>query len=381
MIFIPQAITAFTYDNIQSAVLLWNEATTYAVGDLARVGSWQYKSVISSNIDKYPLDNLNIYWYDRWAPANDYAMLDLFPATRTEWTAEGIVEFTRGTKDSIGIGDFKATQITIEYLDALSGVVSGLTIATSVDLDSIITAGLIYVDEKRFDFEATPKTFTASKDTYVDIDDDGAPVYTEVTLGAGAPVITSPNERIAKVVTDADNITSVEDLRTIIDPVLDTQTFTFSSNGDVWDEWTYGYGGFTDSVSETVYTPLLRKGTYVRVTFSADGDSTYCGFMVAGLASFMGDTLDKVSFPDKRIGSKKLSVADFRTSVVKATLMRKTAEAKALIDESVLFVIDESTDSSHSNMIILGQIKKVDGTGEASSKNYMTWQIEQNIEE
>jgi len=381
MIFIPQAITAFTYDNIQSAVLLWDEATTYAVGDLARVGSWQYKSVISSNIDKYPLDSLNIYWYDRWAPANDYAMLDLFPATRTEWTAEGIVEFTRGTKDSIGIGDFKATQITIEYLDALSGVVSGLTIATSVDLDSTITAGLIYVDEKRFDFEATPKTFTASKDTYVDIDDDGAPVYTEVTLGAGAPAITSPNERIAKVVTDADNITSVTDLRTIIDPVLDTQTFTFSSNGDVWNEWDYGYAGFTDSVSETVYTPLLRKGTYIRVTFSAAGDNTYCGFMVAGLASFMGDTLDKVSFPDKRIGSKKLSVADFRTSVVKATLMRKTAEAKALIDESVLFVIDESTDSSHSNMIILGQIKKVDGTGETSSKNYMTWQIEQNIEE
>lgn len=379
MIFIPQDITEFTYDNIKSLVKLYDSTVNYAVGALARVGSWQYKSTIENNLGKYPLDYLDKYWYDKWAPANDYAMLDLFADTKTEWTADGIIEFSRGSKDSIGIGNFNATTITVEYLDSLSGVVSGLTIATSVDLNSTIASGLIYVDLVRFDFEDTSKLFIASKDTYVDIDTDGLPIYTEVANGAPAPTLTSPNQRIAKVVTDVDNITSVEDLRTIIDPVLDTQIYTFSNNGEVWDEWTYGYGGFTDSVSETIYTPLLRKGVAIRVTFSSGGGSTYCGYLVAGVAFNMGKTIDKVSFPDKRIGTQKVSVANFTSSVLKTQLMRKISDAKTRINDNMLFVIDESESTSHNNMIILGKIIKVDGTGENLENNFISWQIEQNI--
>jgi len=378
MIFIPQQIEEFTYDNINSLVLLWDETTTYDVGDLARISGWQYKSTIADNLDKYPLDNLSKFWFDKWAPANDYAMLDLFADTKTEWDEDGIVEFRKGSKDSIGIGNFKATTITIEYLEALSGVVSGLTIATSIDLNSTILEGLIYVDEKRYDFEDTAKLFTASVDTYVDIGDDGLPVYTEVANGAPEPTLTAPNERIAKVVTDADNITLVTDLRTIIDPVLDTDIFNFSNNGNVWDEWFYGYGGFTDSTTDTVYTPIRRLGTYIRITFSAGGENTYCGFLVSGTQTGMGCTLDKVSFPDKRIGSQKISVADFSTSVPKNELMRKIGDAKARIDEVLLFVIDESDNSMHNNMIILGKIIKVDGVGENLETNSIKWQIEQN---
>ena len=379
MIFIPQDLDEFTYDNIQSIVLAWDEATPYAVGDLARVGGWRYKSVIANNLDKPPLENLGTAWFDKWEVANDYAMIDLFSNTKTEWPADGIVEFRRGSKDAIGIGNFKATSVTIEYLDAISGVVNGLTIATSVDLSSTITAGLIYVNEKRFDFSATPKTFTASKDTYVDIDLSGAPAYIEVNNGDPAPAIPTDFQRISKVVTDVDNITAVTDLRTIIDPVLATDTFTFSANGNVWDVWTYGYGGFTDSTVETVYTPLQRKGTYIRVTFSKGGAATYCGFLIAGLQEDMGQTLNDVSFPDKRVGSRTVAVADFRTTVPKNELMRKLATAKSQLTKAMLFVIDESETTSHNNMIILGNIVKVDGSGSSNPQNFITWKIEQNI--
>jgi len=379
MIYIPQSLTEFTYSNIPNLVAEYDKEVTYSISDFARVGSWLYKSIIDDNTDNTPLDNLGIKWYDGKYPSNTYSMLDLLADTKTEWDADGIVEFKRGTNDTLGIGNFKATEVKIEYLDAINGVVDGMTIATSVDLDSTVLAGYAYVDLTRVDLEDTPNTFTASVDTYVDIDEDGTLVFTEVANEAAAPTLTSPNERLAKVVTDADNITSVEDLRTVIDPVLETQTYTFSVNGDVWDEWDYGYAGFTDSVSEAVYAPIKIVGTTIRVTFSASGLNTYCGYMIAGVATAMGNTLDKVGFPDKRVGRRIISVADFKTIVERNQLMRKSTEAKALINETMLFVIDESESSDHNNMVILGKISKCSSIGEVATKNFITWQIIQTI--
>ena len=380
MNYFPQQITEFTYSNAVDTVEEFNPLTSYSITDYARVGSWNYKSTIDLNVGNEPLESLGVQWFDGKEPSNSYAMIDLLEDTTTDWVADGVVEFTRGGLDSIGIGNFKASQVKIEYLDDINGVVSGLTIATSVDLNSTVLAGLAYVDSIRVDKTNTAKLFTASKDTYVDLQSDGTLVYTEVANGAGEPTLTSPNERLARVVTDVDNITSVTDLRTVIDPVLDTDIYTFSVNGNVWDLWSYIYGGFTDTVVETIYTQLKRVGTTIRVTFSFGGNATYCGYFIVGIATDMGATLDKVKFPYKKIGKYVTNVADFKTIVDKVELMRKTNEAKLLADEVVLFVIDPSETTSHNNMIILGKITKCEGIGENLEANTISWQIEKNIQ-
>src|SRR5260221_6061972 len=51
-------------------------------------------------------------------------------------------------------------------------VLSGLTIGTSGSLSSTIAAGVAYVNGKKVSPASTPHTFTASKDTYIDLKDD-----------------------------------------------------------------------------------------------------------------------------------------------------------------------------------------------------------------
>lgn len=126
--------------------------------------------------------------------------------------------------DSIGeldMGDNINPRLrTNELLDVGADTVSsqnayvdtGLTPATSTDLTSDISAGTAYVNGYRVTKTATSKTYTASKDTYVDIDQDGTFTYSEVANGATEPAVATNSARLAKVVTDGDNITSVTDM-------------------------------------------------------------------------------------------------------------------------------------------------------------------------
>jgi hypothetical protein len=90
---------------------------------------------------------------------------------------------------------------------------TGMLPPTSTTLVSITTAGTSYVNGYRVVTDATSKTYTASKDTYVYIDINGAFQYEEVANGAAAPTTPANSLLLAKVVTDSDNVTSVTDLR------------------------------------------------------------------------------------------------------------------------------------------------------------------------
>ena len=92
-------------------------------------------------------------------------------------------------------------------------VISGCLPATSANLTSDISAGTAYSQGRRIVKVATSKTYTASKDTYVDLKGDETYVFTEVLNAAAAPAIAADSIRLAKVVTDVDNITGVTDLR------------------------------------------------------------------------------------------------------------------------------------------------------------------------
>ncbi len=92
---------------------------------------------------------------------------------------------------------------------------SGLTVATSEDLDSTVLAGIVYINQAKVTVAEDNKTFTASKDTYVDVGDDATITYTEAVLEAEAPALAADAVRLAKVVTDGTTVASVVDLRTL----------------------------------------------------------------------------------------------------------------------------------------------------------------------
>ena len=287
MIYIPQQITNFTYSNIVETVLAFNPSTAYLVGQKCRVGTYHYISTYGTvslpNIGKEPLSNLGLAWMKlENEPSNTYACLDPYEETKTTWVANGVLEFLRETKTTLGIGNFQASQVKIEYRDN-SGT------------------------------------------------------------------------------------------------VLETQVFDFLSNEYIFDEWDMLYADFSNSTSKVMFLPLLRVGTKIRVIFSRDGESTYCGYLHAGKAVDMGMTLNGVSFPFTTIGTKRIKVANFNTKIEKNRVLVKADEASALINEPMLFIIDESETSDHQNMVILGKIKQCSPDATVSTMNQISWQIEQTI--
>ena len=92
-------------------------------------------------------------------------------------------------------------------------VVFGLLPATSTTLTSDISAGKAYVSGVRVVKAVTSYTYTASKDTYLDLDSTGTYTFVEVANGAAEPATTADSIRLAKVVTDASAITTVTDMR------------------------------------------------------------------------------------------------------------------------------------------------------------------------
>lgn len=70
-----------------------------------------------------------------------------------------------------------------------------------------MTAGVVYISGKRVTVSAvTARSFTASKDTYIDVDNTGTITYTEVANNAASPALTAGNIRIGIIVTGATTI-------------------------------------------------------------------------------------------------------------------------------------------------------------------------------
>ena len=109
-----------------------------------------------------------------------------------------------------------ADEVDRDYKALPERVFTGLQPATSANLISDISIGNCVVRGKRIRKDRTEShTYTASKDTYVDINSSAAFQYTAVTLGAAEPAVASNSIRLAKVVTSGTAITSVTDLRNL----------------------------------------------------------------------------------------------------------------------------------------------------------------------
>ena len=93
-------------------------------------------------------------------------------------------------------------------------VVSGLLPATSAGLTSNISTGQAYVMGKRIvKANTTAHTYTANRDTYVDISKSALFTFSGVLNASSAPSIAASSIRLAKSVTNATAIISVTDLR------------------------------------------------------------------------------------------------------------------------------------------------------------------------
>ena len=122
--------------------------------------------------------------------------------------------------ESYYIGDYYGSVYGDLFED---GVISGLEITTSPNLTGTFTEGVLYNDGVRQDVMSKSHIFTASKDTYVDVQSNGDFLYNEVDNGASEPSIVDGNMRIAKVITDVDNISGIDDMRNIISKPLTNQ--------------------------------------------------------------------------------------------------------------------------------------------------------------
>lgn len=130
-------------------------------------------------------------------------------------------------------------------------IASGMVWSTTTGLGGSMTAGVAYVNGKRLSVPAIAShTFTASKDTYIFVDDGGAISYLEVANNAAQPSTPSNNATVAKVVSGASSISSVIAMPSapVTAPKIDFATLTF--------------GNFSTSEVDTGFTWIDGKKIY-----------------------------------------------------------------------------------------------------------------------
>ncbi len=152
----------------------------------------------------------------------------------------------------------------------ISAVLSGYIPATSATLASTISAGVAYINGNRVALGITNKTYTAQKDTYIDLTYSGVISYVVVNNGDPTPSITANSVRIAKVVTDLTSVTTV----TMIATYSTTNTYAVSATSIYIspsnyfrhlagpEEMTISGREFVISkkVLDSVYYPIPKKG-------------------------------------------------------------------------------------------------------------------------
>lgn len=89
-----------------------------------------------------------------------------------------------------------------------NGVIKGIEISNGGALSLPISAGIAYLNGKRITVNSTSLTLTASKDTYIDLSNDGVIAKVEVANGAAEPALTANSIRIGIAITNATVITT-----------------------------------------------------------------------------------------------------------------------------------------------------------------------------
>lgn len=155
--------------------------------------------------------------------------------------------------------------------------------ANLTGLSGTMTAGVVYVNGIRKSVATVASnTFTASRDTYVDVDSTGAVGYSAVTNGASAPALSSNSVRVAKIITNGTTIASI--VQTGYDSQNNRIYPNKINNGE--SMWYEEIGRAVGTNTSTLSIPVLPARKYLRIILRLNaGGSTFTGIM-----RFNGDT-------------------------------------------------------------------------------------------
>lgn len=146
------------------------------------------------------------------------------------------------------------------------------------------------------------KTFTASSDTYIDIDYNGNVTYSAVSNNASAPTITANAVRVAKVITNGTAITSViqtgyDSLNNLIYPTSPSQNAgkldvgSYTNAGTAGGTFSYmNLGGikFLWGITAALATGTSYGITFPPTFFATIQTATLTAGVAAGTASAYG---------------------------------------------------------------------------------------------
>lgn len=131
MLIIKQKIESFTsstitqtYDDYDSTktYTLETDENTLTSASVCRFGNYYYRSVIDGNIGNNPAETEGVFWV-LLRYSNQMAMINTSSYSKSVVEdTDLVVEFNRYTINSLAIGNFTASSVTIEHLDS-SGVV------------------------------------------------------------------------------------------------------------------------------------------------------------------------------------------------------------------------------------------------------------------
>ena len=189
---------------------------------------------------------------------------------------------------------------------------------------------------------------------------------------------------------EARNIT-VELLDGLNNVVWTTTTEVTLSNSVV-DWWTYMYGDYgyeSDRAIMIKFPPAL--GTKCRVVFNESTESTRtaCGFLVCGEAVDMGQTRRGVRLSFNSFASKQyddfgtLSIVkrsvqdliDFETEINAYEIGTMRRRIKDIYNDIVLFVVDETEDSSYENLLTLGVVESASEILTNAKLSTISWSV------
>ena len=187
------------------------------------------KQVFTGVVDTSGIQITNVVWTEGTpsAHANGATVVDYETATHWALYSKGILTHAdqdgtlkAGAVDNAAVvatgiltADKNVPSANIETFrsEAVADfIASGGVVAQSAGLVGTFSNIVYYISGVRYTATSIAnKTYTASKDTYVDINGAGTVTYVEVANGAASPALTANSIRVAKVVTNGSAITSV----------------------------------------------------------------------------------------------------------------------------------------------------------------------------
>lgn len=182
-------------------------------------------------------------------------------------------------------------------------VASGGIVALSSGLTGSFTDIVYYINGLRHTKSEANKLYTASRDTYVDIGDDGTVDYNAVTNGAAAPTLAADHIRVAKVVTSGSAITSVtqsglDSLGNMIYPRNAANSLLYgAASASI---------ASTQTTTSTSYTDLATVGPEVTVNVGVSG------MLLVSISGFIGNnTADGLAYASFALsGANTLAASD-----------------------------------------------------------------------